>query len=386
MVYSMNVYVAGNQVCIKRGLDARRIIAYFEANGCSYVANSQDADVILAITCAFVESYVAMALRMLRDLAHRKARLVVYGCLPAMRPEVFTTLGDNEYLVTKNIEKIDKFFPSFTVPFAKIPSAHFPEVAVMSPYEDSGSCPIAVRNNIMSERAPGPYLIICEGCGSNCSYCSHPYALGRIKSKPLEQCLAEYQRLLAQGHRHVTIHANDPGSYGVDIGSSYPELLAHLMDNTPKGLIRWSLLDINPHWVLRYTEELAAIIQRASIQAMGIPLQSGSELILKKMRRTPRLTELKEILALFRKTAPSIIFMTHLIVGFPGETLADIEATAAFVAEVGFYKAFVFRFSPNPMTSAAEFKEQIPFEEIIDRQRFLIALLERAGVQVDAFT
>lgn len=382
----MKIYIAGNQVCLKRGIDANRLRQYFELNQCQLVELPQDADVIVPIACAFIDSYAETAMEMIEELKAYDSRIVVLGCFPAMRPDSFATLGIKEFLSTKDLDSIDNMFPDFEVSFSSVQAVNFPDLHVMAPFSPKGSCPIAIRNNIEENKKPGPYLIISEGCASSCSYCSHPVALGWVKSKPLEQCVKEYQDLMDLGHKHVIIHANDPGSYGIDIGSSYPALLERLyaVTNWKEG-VQWSLLDINPQWIAKYSERLADIGGEISIRAMGIPLQSASVRLLKKMKRYPFVRKLESCLELLRSRYSSTHFMTHLIAGFPGETMGDVQQTLEFVIRNKFGSVFLFPFSPNPMTLAADFADQLPGDEIVKRQIFMKETMEAAGVRVDVF-
>ncbi len=96
------------------------------------------------------------------------------------------------------------------------------------------------RNNINFKKS-FPILRISEGCNNACSYCLHPKSLGKLKSKPLDECIFDYKRIIACGYKRISIHANDPASYGLDIGLTYLDLLISLEENTPSSDIKWTL-------------------------------------------------------------------------------------------------------------------------------------------------
>lgn len=380
------IYLAGNQVCMKRGLDAERLRRYFEANGCVLVSNPQEADTIIALTCAFIGSYVKTATAMIEALKRYPGRLIVLGCLPAMNPDELDSVFTGPNLATRDFDHMDRLFPEFTVQWASIPDANVPDVQVMTSFDAESPCPIYIRNSVSSGKKPGPFLRLAWGCNNNCSYCSHPAALGRLKSKPLEICLQEYRNLLASGHRHVIFHANDPAAYGLDIGLTYPRLLQELDAATPEDLpVRWTLSDVNPSQLVRYGEDLLPLFKKGRIQMLGVPMQSGSPAVLRRMRRYHQVDRMAEVLQKIRAASPLVNLTTHLIAGFPGETLQDLERTVQAVQQCGYNRAMIFPFSANPGTDAETMEGQLTRDEILARQSLLCERMEALGLTVDRF-
>ena len=382
---NLRVYLAGNQVCMKRGLDAARMTRYFLANGCIISDNADDADLMVALTCAFMVSYVRTAIDMIGYLRKHHGRLIVAGCLPAMAPEQFKVAFSGDHIVTKDFEYLDRLFPSFTVPYRNIPDAFMPHMNVMKPFFTDGSAPIDMRNSVSEKGKPPVILRIGEGCNNSCSYCSHPVALGPLKSKQLDTCIQDYNRILAQGHSRVSIHANDPGAYGLDNGSSYPMLLHKLQNATASPAVKWNLLDINPRWLLKYREELQEVIRWNRVAAIGVPMQSGSQRILKLMNRSVPIPEVLETLFEFRKSSPGLSIATHLIAGFPGETREEMEMSIDIFRKVKIDLAYIFPFSSNPHTKANKFDGKLTSEEIAERQGEMAKRISEMGVCVNAF-
>ncbi len=380
----MKIYFAGNQVCMKRGLDTERFKRYFAANGWTDAETAEDADVVIAVTCAFVSSYTATAVGMLEELKKQGKRLVVYGCLPDMAHDEFEKVFSGEFFSTKNPEGIEEFFPEFTVKLCDVQDSFEPDVNVMSPFDPDALNPVEVRNNVKS-RKPAPILRISEGCNNSCSYCSHPMALGRLKSKPLEECVSDYLRILDCGHKRVTIHANDPASYGEDIGLSYPELLNALDKASDDESVKWSLNDVHPCYLLKYGAEIIRFIQKGRVVQIGIPLQSGSPEVLRQMNRVYDIEKVTEMLCRLRTEKPELVISTHLIAGFPGETEEDIELTADIFRKVKIDFAFIFRYSANKGTRAAGLTWQNSPEDIAERQMLLTEKISAHGCKTEIF-
>lgn len=370
---------------MKRGLDAERLRRYFLTNGCELTQTPQEADVIVAVTCAFISSYVKTALAMIKSLKKYDARLVIVGCLPAMAPEELKAIFDGPVLATKELDEVDRLFPDFTVPWASIPDANVPDVNVMMNFDPSDTCPIYIRNSVTTGKPPGPFLRIAWGCNNRCSYCSHPAALGPLKSKPVETCLQEYRALLETGHRHIVLHANDPGDYGRDIGLTYLDLLRKLDDATPDAHVRWSLNDINPARLVQYGSGLIPFFKKRRIASLAVPMQSGSPSVLRRMRRYSHVDRIEAVMQTIRVLSTDVRLVTHLIAGFPGETLDDLEMTVQAVQRCGYHRAMVFPFSANTGTAAEKMEGRLSNAAIMARQLLLCERLEQLGLMVDRF-
>ncbi|MDD4736603.1 MAG: radical SAM protein [Kiritimatiellae bacterium] len=379
------IFIAGNQVCMKRGLDAERLQRYFRANQCELAESPQDADILVALTCAFIGSYVKTAVAMVESLKRYPGRLIVLGCLPAMNPDELESVFTGPNLATRDFDTIDSLFPEFTVPWASIPDANVPDVPVMTSFDPESPCPIYIRNAVTSGKKPGPFLRIAWGCNNRCSYCSHPAALGPFKSKPLEICLQEYAALLAAGHKHVVFHANDPSDYGLDIGLTYPHLLQKLDEITEDPSVHWTLADVNPARLVRYVDDLLPFFQKGRVTHLSVPIQTGSPRLLHSMRRYPYIDRVAEAFQKIRAAAPNIHLITHLIAGFPGETMEDIDQTVEMVEQCSCNRAMIFPYSANPGTDAAKMEPQFTQKEINDHQSLLCERLKARGLAVDRF-
>ena len=362
-----SVFIIGNCVCMKRGIDAERFIRYFIANGYEIVESPDDADLIFIITCAFTEKFVNSGVKLIQDLSVFKGRKIVFGCMPSMAPNKFRKVFKGVYLVTKDINKIDTLFPSFKTRFAEIHDGFQPYYPAISGRMLSTSLQKNAPSYEPIKPPVNPILLICEGCLGNCSYCAHPKALGRLKSKPIETCVEDYRRILNLNYGTTQIHGNDTGAYGLDINSSLPELLHALIQIENDTNVKWILSDINPKWLLKYRDDLEYFIDIAKVVSLGVPIQSGSDKILHRMRRKGKIDDILSVLKYLKSNYPKLKISTHLIVGFPGESEDDFSSTLSLFDDNLFHSALLFKYSNSEVTNASTLDGHVP-EDIINER------------------
>ncbi len=241
------------------------------------------------------------------------------------------------------------------------------------------------RHPSFSSTTPGrAFLTVMEGCDMFCSFCIVPTTRGREISRPAAGILEEARQLAAQGVREITLLGQTVNAYGrhdVRRGKAealgtmpFAELLAAL-DATP-GLDRIRYTSPHP---LFFDEALVAA--HAKLERLcphvHLPVQSGSDRMLELMRRRYTAAEYLEIVAALRAARSDIDLTTDLIVGFPGETEEDFEATLALVEAVGFVDSFSFKYSPRPGTRASELPGEVAEDVAQDRLERLQALQAR---------
>jgi len=228
------------------------------------------------------------------------------------------------------------------------------------------------------ERPFQGWLQISQGCNCVCSYCIVPSTRGREVSRDPGELVAEVRTLAADGVREVTLLGQNVNSYGRDLRgesrASFAELLGRIDAIDGIDRIRYT----SPHPkdmredVVRAHAELPALCEH-----IHLPLQSGSDPILKRMRRTYTRQRYMERVALIRGHVPDCAISTDIIVGFPGETEADFEQTLEVVEEVGYDSAFTFVFSARRGTEAAEMDGRIPHPVKRERMERLVELVQR---------
>ena len=227
------------------------------------------------------------------------------------------------------------------------------------------------------EREFQAWLQISQGCNCRCSYCIVPSTRGREQSRDPDELIAEAGSLVADGVRELTLLGQNVNSYGRDLARerriSFAELLARL--DAIDGLERIRYTSPHPkdmrEDVIRAHAELGSLCEH-----IHLPLQSGSSRVLKAMRRTYDRDRYLDRVAMIREHVPDCALTTDVIVGFPGETEEDFEATLAVVDAVGYDGAFTFLFSPRRETEAAELEAQVPHPVKKQRLQRLVDLVQ----------
>ena len=232
------------------------------------------------------------------------------------------------------------------------------------------------------------FLKVQDGCDGYCTYCIVPKARPFVRSKPLGQALSEAQTLVKAGHKEIVVTGIFLGAYGMDTvrRKSWPsgrnDKLAGLLGKMAKlpnmGRIRLSSIepaDVTPRL-------LDTLCKHANIMPhLHLPLQSGSDAILKKMCRQYRVAEFKETIELLKSRLDRPAITTDIIVGFPGETGADFERTVELARQVGFAKIHVFAYSPRKGTAAADMKGAVDNVIIKERSQIMHALGTELGLE-----
>ncbi len=218
------------------------------------------------------------------------------------------------------------------------------------------------------------FIKVQDGCNQFCSYCVIPYARGRVRSRSLESVIKEVQGLAAKGFKEVVLTGIHLSSYGIDTNDS----LLHLIQKVHEipGIERIRLGSLEPRLV---TEEFAAEIAKLPkiCPHFHLSLQSGCDETLKRMNRKYTSKEYEEGCRLLRKYFEHPAITTDVIVGFPGETESEFEATRAFLEHIHFYEMHIFKYSKRAGTRAAVMENQVPEEIKTTRSANLIELGER---------
>jgi tRNA-2-methylthio-N6-dimethylallyladenosine synthase len=226
---------------------------------------------------------------------------------------------------------------------------------------------------------------VSVGCDNACTFCIVPLVRGLQLSRSLDDVLAEARGLARQGVVEVTLLGQNVNTYGRDLtvpGSSrhprFGELLRAV--SAVEGIRRVRFTSPHPH---DFTEDVVEAMAESPevCEHIHFPLQSGSDAVLRRMRRSYRSARYLRWLDRIRDGVPGVAVTTDLIVGFPGETEADFEGTLRVVEAAQFDAAFTFQYSPRPGTPAATMEGQVPKEVVQERFDRLVALQERISQQ-----
>ena len=212
------------------------------------------------------------------------------------------------------------------------------------------------------------FVTIMQGCDNFCSFCIVPFVRGREVSRPSREILEEIRALAAQGVKEITLLGQNVNSYGNKTSDeiSFTELLEAIQEIQGIERIRFTTShpkDLSPE-LIRSFGRLSKLCEH-----IHLPLQSGSNRVLKRMNRGYAREEYLERVIELRKACPQISITTDLIVGFPGEEEADFQSTLEVVEQVQFDDLFSFKYSDRPYTRAAEFQDKVPEE--VSRRRLM---------------
>jgi len=356
--------------CQMNEYDSERVVGLLREQRYELTENAADADLILVNTCAIrekAEDKVFSKLGELRALKRERPELVlgVMGCMAQLQ----------QGTVQKRAPYVDLVFGSPAV--ARVGELVERVRRERRPLMDIAEAPLVkITARPPSASQVKAYVTVMEGCEKHCTFCVVPRTRGRERSHPPEAIVAEVRGLVAAGCREVTLLGQTVNAYGRDL--TPPTDLAELFRrvNDVEGLARIRFTTSNPY---NLTPKLIAAMRDVPkvCEWFHLPLQSGSDRVLARMNRGYTRAEYLDLIAALRDAVPELALSTDLIVGFPGETEAEFEATLEMVERVQYDNVFAFRYSRRPGTPAAEMADQIAEDEKARRNARLLAVVER---------
>jgi tRNA-2-methylthio-N6-dimethylallyladenosine synthase len=350
--------------------DSERLSGSLEAAG--YVpANGAEPDVVVINTCAVRENADNKLYGNLGHLAsvkkrHEGMQIAVGGCLAQKDKNVI-------------LEKA----PWVDVVFGTHNMGALPSLLDRARHNDEAQLEILDALEIFPSTLPtkrdssySGWVSISVGCNNTCTFCIVPSLRGKEKDRRPGEILAEIQALVDDGAIEVTLLGQNVNSYGVEFGDrrAFSKLLRAAGQIEGLERIRFT----SPHPAAFTDDVIDAMAETPNVMPqLHMPLQSGSDRVLKAMRRSYRSEKFLGILDRVRAKIPNAAISTDIIVGFPGETEADFQDTLRVVEAARFASAFTFQYSIRPGTPAATMDEQIPKEIVQERYERLIALQDR---------
>ncbi|MBF4193449.1 (dimethylallyl)adenosine tRNA methylthiotransferase [Mycolicibacterium phlei] len=361
--------------------DSERLSGLLEAAGYRRAADDEDADIVVFNTCAVRENADNKLYGNLSHLAPRKQanpnmQIAVGGCLAQKDRDT----------VLRRAPYVDVVFGTHNIgslPVLLERARHNREaqVEILEALQEFPSALPAAR-----ESAYAGWVSISVGCNNTCTFCIVPSLRGKEVDRRPGDVLAEVQSLVDQGVLEVTLLGQNVNAYGVSFADpdqprnrgAFAELLRAC--GTIDGLERVRFTSPHP---AEFTDDvIAAMAETPNVcPALHMPLQSGSDRILRAMRRSYRAEKFLGILERVRAAIPHAAITTDLIVGFPGETEEDFQATLDVVEAARFASAFTFQYSKRPGTPAAELPDQIAKDVVTERYQRLLALQERISLE-----
>lgn len=354
-----------NLGCKVNAYETEAMQEMLEQNGYEIVPFAEGADVYVINTCTVTN----MADRKSRQMLHRARKMnpnavvVAAGCYVQAQGAKADDCID---IIIGNNKKKD-LIAILDEHFAKIeekePQVELIDIAHTHEYEE-----MRVSRQAEHTRAN---VKVQDGCNQFCSYCIIPYARGRVRSRKMEDVLAEVHTLASNGYQEIVLTGIHLSSYGIDTGENLLELIRAV--HQVEGILRIRLGSLEPRIITReFAEGIAALPKMCP--HFHLSLQSGCNATLKRMNRRYTAEEYYEKCELLREVFDHPALTTDVIVGFPGETEEEFQESKAFLEKVNFYETHIFKYSRRQGTKAAEMKEQVPEHVKTERSNQLIAL------------
>jgi ribosomal protein S12 methylthiotransferase len=356
--------------CDKNLVDSEVMLGLLTEKGHTITNDEKEADAIVVNTCCFIHDAKEESIQTILEMAALKETnlkaLVVTGCLAERYkdeileeiPEIDAVLGSTSY--ASIVEAVEEAAGGHHY-------RHYDSIDYLP--DNSKVKRVVTTGSYMA------YMKIAEGCDKHCTYCVIPKIRGAYRSVPMEELLAEAERLAGEGIKELVLIAQETTIYGTDLygRKMLPELLRKLCKIEGFEWIR--LMYCYPEEI---TDELIQVIKEEEkiCHYIDMPIQHCDDDILKRMGRRTNQKHLRNVIEKLRSEIPDMVIRTSLITGFPGETQEQFENLYRFLNEMELDRVGIFTYSQEEDTPAAEFPDQIP-EEVKEQRREELMLLQQ---------
>ncbi|MBU4334713.1 MAG: radical SAM protein, partial [Candidatus Omnitrophica bacterium] len=388
-------YLQVSRTCNERMLDCQRIHHYLVCNGWVPIKHSDQADLLIISTCASSnpeEVYSEELIKRYDKIRNNESTMVVVGCIAAINPERIKIFNNCIFLSPSEIDKLDNIlnskihlsaisepniiskkdvpynaFERYIIQFKMLFSKKYNKTMLSFSYIIKN-----ILNRILLIKAHiNPYITtyhtdyyylrISNGCVGECSYCAIKFGIGRLRSRPLEEIISEFKEGLSSEKNMFIVSAEDTGCYGIDIGSNIVGLLKELSKAGEGYNYNLIIINFNARWLVKYYTDLKEYISKNKniLYYLQIPIQSGSNKILKQMNRPYIIEDVIRCIKGIKSIMPELPLATDIIVGFPGETQEDHEATKHLVQDIDFCFMDVFGYEDRLNTVASKLNNKI---------------------------
>lgn len=368
MTMSKKIYLK-NFGCQMNEHDSGRVKDLLLSKGYSIADRPEQADVLLFNTCSVRKNAEDRVFGLVASLKaikeeHPDTIFGILGCMAeAQREDIFIKLPHVDFICgPADLDKVPEIIERI------IKGARH---LVYLEGNKSKNIPYFPNKRSTGKNA---YVKIMEGCDNFCSYCVVPYVRGRERSRLPSDILGEIALLLDKDVNKITLLGQNVNSYGKGLrdGIDFPDLLRKI-DKIARGRAEISFITSHPKDAGRDLFKTMAEFESLS-KKLHLPLQSGSNKILKSMNRGYSIERYKRLVADFKRLVKSASLTTDLIVGFPGETKKDFNDTLKIVKMIKFDAAYIFKYSPRPFTAASKFKDNVPGAEKEKRHALLLEI------------
>ncbi len=342
--------------CPKNLVDSERILTQLRAEGYRLVPSYDQAELVIVNTCGFIDAAVEESLQAIGEALDANGRVIVTGCLGVRAQEI-----RERYPQVLGITGPHAYEEVMALVHERLPPPHDPWSSLIPP------------QGVKLTPRHYAYLKISEGCNHRCRFCIIPSLRGDLVSRPLGEVAAEAQRLVESGVRELLVVSQDTSAYGLDLKYRTDFWQGRPLETRLESLA--AVLGELPAWVrLHYVYPYPQVDRVIPLMAEGkilpyldMPLQHGSERILRSMGRPAAAEKVLERISGWRRDCPELVLRSTFIVGYPGETEADFEVLLDFLREARLDRVGAFAYSPVEGAAANALPDQVP--EPLKRER-----------------
>ncbi|WP_396624186.1 30S ribosomal protein S12 methylthiotransferase RimO [Luteitalea sp.] len=374
--------------CPKNLVDSEVMLGLAERAGHEITGDAADADVLVVNTCAFIDSAKQESIDTILEMAQHKTggrarRLVVTGCLAERYreelreqiPEIDAVLGTGEVdAIVGALEGQSPAAPGSAAPVGLFARGADGSAQPLSARHRDADAPLptylydAATPRRLTTPGHYAYVKIAEGCDYNCAFCIIPKLRGAYRSRDEASVVAEARALAARGVKELLLVSQDTTFYGIDRDRQDRGALGRLLRalNAIEGLEWIRLLYLYPTTITAETIEAMAACEKV-VRYIDLPLQHAAAAMLKRMRRPGTRKSYEALLGNLRHALPGVTLRTTFVVGFPGETEADVDELVDFIKTIEFDHVGVFTYSHQEGTAAASLDDDVP--EAVKRKR-----------------
>ena len=369
--------------CQMNFADSEVVASILKQSGYLVCSSASNADLILLNTCSIRENAEQRVLARANELLSLKKKkdtlkIGIIGCMAErMQLELFEKLSGIDLLAGPDSYR---HLPSLINELENDVHVSHVVLSTVETYEDID--PLRLKNNSITA-----FVSIMRGCNNFCSYCVVPYTRGRERSRPIDSIFKEVENLYKDSYKEITFLGQNVNSYIYIKGKDqygFSDLLAQVAEKYPS--LRFRFATSHPKDL---SDELIEVIASHSniCRSIHLPLQSGSDVVLKKMNRKYTLSDYLKKVEKIKKLVPEITISTDIISGFCEETEDDHKNTLSVMKGIEYYYAFMFKYSERPGTAAAHFKDDVAenvkarrLQEIIELQQKMSLKLNKSDI------
>lgn len=363
--------------CPENRIDAARMQEFLKRNDWRPTDDYRDADLIVFNACAHTADSEALSIKITRDLLAKKkpgAEVIVCGCLSRINPECLSEVYHGFTFGSDEVEKLSKVVDTVTDPAESSANYLIPlrgKWRVPNLKGNVGTSYIAKLIYLATMACFHPHspainaynrsvfcIKVSTGCLGACAFCAIRLSRGRVQSKPIPQVMREFEDGLAKGYKEFALIGTDLGAYGRDIGATLADLVRTIEER--EGSYTVKIRNINPKFLIEMTPDFCKILESGKVSYLSSALESGSNRILRLMKRGYTVEEYEQSISALRQAWPTINIRTQVMVGFPTESEEDFQDTARLLDKTHFDFVEIYMFQPRPKTVAARLDGQVP--------------------------